>query len=114
MGGEPSKILHGLPPPATATSSSSTGDADQQPPPPPRPTLLHGGANVLSDPDFYSTHGVTHALSICQAKPPPTAGLTMVRHINESDLPHTNLLPHFETFIHFIHESRVSGGVVYV
>ena len=111
MGGEPSKILHGLPPPTTTTSSSS--DADQ-PPPPPRPTLLHGGANVLQDLSFYSTHGVTHALSICQAKPPPTAGLTMVKHINESDLPHTNLLPHFETFVHFIHEARLRGGVVYV
>ena len=98
MGGEPSKILH-------------SSDADQQPL---RPTLLHGGANVLQDPDFYSTHGVTHALSICQAKPPPTAGLTMVKHINESDLPTTNLLPHFETFIQFIHQARVSGGVVYV
>jgi len=38
----------------------------------------------------------------------------MVKHINESDLPHSDLLPHFEDFIFFIHNARVGGGVVYV
>ncbi len=55
MGGEPSKIL---------------------------PSLYHGGANVLRDKEWFERNGVSHALSICNQKPPASFGLTLVRHID--------------------------------
>lgn len=87
MGGTPSKIL---------------------------PGLHHGGANVLKDPAFYAEHGVTHALSICNTCPPASMGLTLIRHIDEADVPTTDLQKYFSDIVEFIHTARVNKGVVYV
>lgn len=87
MGGTPSKIL---------------------------PGLHHGGANVLRDPSFYAEHGITHALSICNQCPPTSMGLTLIRHIDETDLPQTDLQKYFTEIVEFIHTARVNKGVVYV
>lgn len=103
MGGEPSKILH------DSLRRDHDGDQTRS-----RPSLLHGGANVLQDAEFFASNGVTCALSICQARPPASMGLQSIKHVNESDLPQTNLLPYFEEFVNFIHAARVNGGCVYV
>ena len=76
--------------------------------------LLLGGADVLKPgSDWLESNNIAAVVSICDQCPPPREGL-QVLHINQADMPDTDLAPFFAQTSKFIHTARAHGGAVYI
>jgi len=79
------------------------------------PALYLGGADVLKDDSFVTSHGITAVLSLGDEAPPTEwAHIEERLHINKQDTPDTSLAAHFAEVVAFVHNARCAGRGVYI
>jgi len=79
------------------------------------PSLFLGGADVLKDESFFTSHGISAVLSLGDEVPPAAwAHIEHRLHINKRDTPDTSLAEHFAEVVVFVHGARAAGRAVYI